>query len=151
MKEQIRELPPIDFEVCGELLEEIEARLLDYAHKRNLTSPKIQLWRQELPEAVLSWIDAQERLERNIVVLLQTEGKSWNTAKVDAYLETNAWVDLGGTRFWENRSIGTFPASKVHKYFESAYLAVPSPIHGLENVYSADRLNDVFGREVVQK
>jgi hypothetical protein len=125
----------VDFRKIDRILDVTETGMLAVASEHKLREPKIERWRWDKPEILMSWAPSRQfpSVGKNIRVVVKPE----RTDLFHLYFESNAWYDErwnpdSFTRYWDHFSVGTIPIAdpkrtlepevqRIRDYLEKAY------------------------------
>jgi hypothetical protein len=111
----------VDFGKIDRILDVAEIGMLAVASEHMLREPKIERWRWEKPEILMSWAPIRQlpSVGKNIRVVVKPE----RTDSFHLYFESNAWYDErwnpdSFTRYWDHFSVGTIPITDSKRTLE---------------------------------
>ena len=125
----------VEFGKIDQILDVIERGMLAVASEHGLRGSKIERWRWEKPEILMSWAPSRQfpSVGKNIRVLVKPE----RTDSFHLNFESNAWYDErqkpdSFTRYWDHYATGTIHIAdskrtdepeiqRIRDYLEKAY------------------------------
>lgn len=122
MRDPAPQLHPDDYERINRILNDAEGALVSMAATHRLLGTKIDRWRWDIPEVVISWGNPHVEIGRNIRVLVQKE----RPLVFHCTFDVNAWQDdqfiaNQTLRKWKNQTAGETDVSESKDQSDARY------------------------------